>query len=444
VSIAPPPGEQLTEGVYDDGLEISNGGRNCNADGSFEIKDIDVAPDGAVNRLWILFKQRCTFSMGSLFGELRFGMAAEQPAATEPAAIDWPELELGAVGEPVPVAIRATGSSPVTVTGAALGGAAPEDFTVVQDECSGEQLAPGEFCDIWVAYAPKVAGERSATLNVSGSDGLYLEVMLHGLAHGGTTRAVFTSDFGELLANGGLFVYDPSNARILATGTDHSVRFRLRDHGGDTWSATFAAPAGHVLKAGATYEGLLTVQHYMNVCTGPGRFEVSEAAFAPSGELAHFGVGFKHYCADSDVPLRGTLEFRAPIGTAKLPGTDQPPTTPPAQPTPLPPLTRDKPLPSNAFVLGRIRAGRHGVSTYVVEVPGAGKLEIAASAEGKTIARLRRSVTRAGRYKAVLRPSRKGRALLHKKHRLRVQLRVTFTPTGGRPRTTKSKLVLRG
>lgn len=58
-----------------------------------------------------------------------------------------------------------------------LGGAAPSDFSLVQDGCTGS-LAVGASCTLQVAFSPTAAGPRSASLTVATDDPFGPSVML--------------------------------------------------------------------------------------------------------------------------------------------------------------------------------------------------------------------------------------------------------------------------
>ncbi|MBV9607881.1 MAG: choice-of-anchor D domain-containing protein [Solirubrobacterales bacterium] len=87
------------------------------------------------------------------------------------------------------------GPEEMSITGLSLGGAAPGDFVIGRDGCSGTDLAPGASCTFGVTFAPSQAGERDATVTVSGATvgNTYPTLALSGLGDGsnpdGTTGA---------------------------------------------------------------------------------------------------------------------------------------------------------------------------------------------------------------------------------------------------------------
>jgi hypothetical protein len=479
VMVAAPPGEELEEGVYTDiedaplrsagrpGLFVFGDGRACDLiDGSFEVEDIEVAPAGEVTRLWLHFEQRCAGRRPALFGELRWAQPDSGAAALAlPTEVHWPELDLGGAAETVPVSVVA-GESAVTVDSVSVTGPAEGDFAVELDECSGSEVAPGEFCDVWVSFVPGMGGTRSGTLHVAGDEGLDLEVPLVGFAHGGFTQVLLDGEVGNWVGRDRVFAYDPSVASIGVTGDSRKVVFRVESLNGENWQATFEAPAGQQLAPGVTGTGV-DVSGNGRACSQTGSFQVSEAAFRPSGRPLHLGVGFVQLCEDSPAMLCGMFEFRTPNGSAKPPAECDPGEEPPAEEPPAdnPPgqtqaqasggqtqSSAEPTAPSNMFVVKRVRVGRRGVSTHVVELPGPGALELVATTRirsprgpgaRRVVARARRTISTAGLTSIRLRPSRAGRALLKRHRRLRVRVVTRFTPNGGQARARSATLVLR-
>jgi hypothetical protein len=66
------------------------------------------------------------------------------------------------------VAVQNTGTTPVTFTSVALGGADAGDFAITSAGCTGA-LAPLAYCYEYVDFKPVAAGQRTATLNFTDS-----------------------------------------------------------------------------------------------------------------------------------------------------------------------------------------------------------------------------------------------------------------------------------
>jgi len=135
-----------------------------------------------------------------------------------------------------------------------------------------------------------------------------------------------------------------------------------------------------------------------------------------------------------------------PHGDPKPEGN--PPANNPAPPSP----------PSNLFSLPRKSiSSATGGATISVKLPGAGKLEMVGTAKvrapaGKAgqskqktikVGKVTLNASKAGTYNLTLKPSAAAMAQLRKKGALRVSLKLTFTPTGGSPKTTITGLTLK-
>ena len=72
---------------------------------------------------------------------------------------------------------------PAWVTAVSIQGANPKDFRVVKSKCRNAVLEISSGCTVDVAFAPKGAGHRSATLVVSTDTGQYTSVLVDGDAH---------------------------------------------------------------------------------------------------------------------------------------------------------------------------------------------------------------------------------------------------------------------
>ena len=108
------------------------------------------------------------------------------------------------------------------------------------------------------------------------------------------------------------------------------------------------------------------------------------------------------------------------------------------------------PPPSNDFTVARRVKLRQGSTLITLFVPGPGTIAAqqaagAASAAGLRllVKKSRKVATTAGRVSLAVRPTTAGKRVLRRKRKLRVRLRLTFTPTGGTPRSTFKKISLR-
>ena len=113
-----------------------------------------------------------------------------------------------------------------------------------------------------------------------------------------------------------------------------------------------------------------------------------------------------------------------------------------------PPLVTPPAEPSNQFSIVRTTLrSRQGTGQFTVRVPNRGALTLAAFARsGRKRIRVdavRLTVSRSGTYKLNLKPGRAAKRILARRGRLRVSVRITFTPGGGRLRAVNRTVTLR-
>ena len=72
---------------------------------------------------------------------------------------------------------------PAFVTNIAIQGANPKDFKIVRTKCRNADLEISAGCTVDVAFTPKEAGHRSATVVVGTETGQYTSVLVDGDAH---------------------------------------------------------------------------------------------------------------------------------------------------------------------------------------------------------------------------------------------------------------------
>jgi hypothetical protein len=112
-----------------------------------------------------------------------------------------------------------------------------------------------------------------------------------------------------------------------------------------------------------------------------------------------------------------------------------------------PPPIGDGAIPGNDFSVGKVKAApKNGSVTITVDVPGPGALaatataKVPASAAGRkkriNVAGARAEPKTAGPVRLTLKPKKKAKKVLRAKGKLKAKLALTFTPSGGAPKTT--------
>jgi hypothetical protein len=305
------------------GMAISGEGRGCNEiAGNFEVRDIAWSPTGTLQRLWLIYEQHCEGGTRALFGEIRIGTTSS-PADVEPDTVRWPEIHPGAQGEAVPVRVQQVGASDVGVSGVTLGGAHPQDFSIRSDGCTGRILGEGDACLVYVRFAPKSPGPRTAVLRLA-TDAATFQVRLDGYGVPGITDWQMTSDPGDYIGQGTTYLYTSAVDTIAYSGSAQYASGGVDAANGDWWGASFVPAQGDVLVAGETYPD---AHRYPFNGSGPGMdvsgegrgcntlvgsFTVNQIGFSSAnGALDRLDLTFEQHCEGATPALRGRLRYRA-------------------------------------------------------------------------------------------------------------------------------------
>jgi hypothetical protein len=95
------------------------------------------------------------------------GMGTPSSVGFSPASVTYANpIPAGTASPAHVVTVRNLTSSPMPVTGTALGGANPKNFLRSADTCTGTTLQPNATCTIRVAFTPSAVGRRTAVLAV--------------------------------------------------------------------------------------------------------------------------------------------------------------------------------------------------------------------------------------------------------------------------------------
>jgi hypothetical protein len=92
-------------------------------------------------------------------------------------------------------------------------------------------------------------------------------------------------------------------------------------------------------------------------------------------------------------------------------------------------------LPSNQFVIAKLKPKHHGALQFQLALPGAGKVKVVELAGSKTFGQLTGSIANRRKLNVTVKPTTAGRALLKQTPSVKVTLQVTYTPKGGVKRT---------
>jgi alpha-tubulin suppressor-like RCC1 family protein len=161
-----------------------------------------------------------------------------QPAALDvgPGGRSFGSVVLGNQSGTATFVVTNVGETTSGTLVASLNGAAPADFTIESDLCSGQTLNAAASCDIDVLFAPTSDGVRFATLDVTATPGGTTSSDLDGigLTAGDLSMSPTTHDFNTLSvgAMSGTVVLTVTNnggspTGTLATTLDDTVNFTI-------------------------------------------------------------------------------------------------------------------------------------------------------------------------------------------------------------------------
>ncbi len=106
------------------------------------------------------------------------GDVGEPSLSALPAGLDLGAAVIGSETDGASVEVTNAGFLPVQLGAASIGGAAPSDFRLQRDGCSGRALAVGASCTVEVRAAPTAHGVRNALLVLPTTAGQRTSVLL--------------------------------------------------------------------------------------------------------------------------------------------------------------------------------------------------------------------------------------------------------------------------
>jgi WD40-like Beta Propeller Repeat len=130
-------------------------------------------------------------------------------------------LQVGEVSEANTFTVSNVSMVPAFVTNISLQGANPKDFKIVRTKCRNIDLMISAGCTVDVAFAPKAAGHRSATLVVGTDTGQYTSVLVDGDSHFTPTIQAAANDViagGEVGVGGSGFAPNATITLLWADG----------------------------------------------------------------------------------------------------------------------------------------------------------------------------------------------------------------------------------
>jgi len=327
--IAPPSGQAFHVGYYayaqrttfreagHPGIDITAQSRGCNTDsGGFEIRRLATS-NGAITRLDLLYEQHCEGDVPALFGEIRVNDPQTAGVLVSAAGVTWPYLPFGEQPTTAPIYVRNLSAAPATVGAVTLSGA---EFSLVNDTCSGQVVAPGSSCTFAIAFAPRARGLRQGSAAVPINQSTY-RIQLDALIRPGSTFLNMQSQSGDYIGQGLTYSFTPANAEIDFPGMQRDVQMNVNATDWQFWNAELIPASGQTLTPGTNYpnatrvyhdsgNGLQVIGDGRGCNTITGSFYVHQAVFSPvDNSPLNFRADFTQHCEGAIPALTGTIAW---------------------------------------------------------------------------------------------------------------------------------------
>jgi ABC-type phosphate transport system substrate-binding protein len=128
-------------------------------------------------------------------------------------------------------------------------------------------------------------------------------------------------------------------------------------------------------------------------------------------------------------------------------GKETPPPPPPPKPPVVTPPVVPVPPSNNFSVIKKTISSSNGQATISVKIPGAGKVVMVGKAKvgskSINVGKVTLTAGKSGTFKLTLKPSAAAKKMLGDKGTLKVNLEITFTPTGGTAKLSKTAVTLK-
>jgi len=264
-----------------------------------------------------------------------------------------------------------------------------------------------------------VTDPENSRIEVFTTDGSFLRAFGKGVNPGGGNVCTSPCQAGESSPEAGAFE-KPTDAAIDDAGNLYvadSNNHRINQFGLD---GSFVRAFGEGVVDGAEAFQICTL-----VCLA------GLEGTIPGAVSESFGVAVD--CHGAVYATEETVDF-ARVERFGEPGTAAPPCLPAAAPIAAPAS------PSNRFRFGKLKRNlKKGTALLIVRIPGPGSLVL----RGKGIKKAKRAGKKAGNVKLPVKLVGKAKRKLLRTGASKVRARVTFTPTGGKPRIKSKSLTLR-
>ncbi|MFL5870963.1 MAG: choice-of-anchor D domain-containing protein [Solirubrobacterales bacterium] len=325
------------------------------------------------------------------------GCLTTQRFSANPTSVPFATTAVGSTSSPTTVTITNPGTTNLTISSVALTSGNTGDFSTQNDNCSGQVIAASGTCTIQVRFSPTAAGYR-------------------------TTELRFTDD-----ASGG-----PHDVPLAGTGVIPAPVF----------SATPTA-----INFGSQLVGTTSAFQTVTVTnTGTANLSISSVALA-TGNPGDFGTQ-NDTCTGATLAPAQTCTIQARFSpTAAGPRATNLRFTDNASGSPHDvsllgtATTSPPPPPSNHFTIeGVTRNTSKGTATVRIDVPGPGNVALGGkgvqpqrSIANRAFGATAKPVAGAGPVDLLIKATGSKKRKLKKAGKVRVQVTITYAPTGGTP-----------
>jgi hypothetical protein len=231
------------------GIDIGSLGFCSDQRGNYEVREI-VRDGPRITRIWITYQRYCNNALPAdirpSFGEIRLGYP-KTSYDVSPRVVRWPAGTYPKRSSyDVPVTVRPTGSTAVTVKSVSIDGPTPSSFPIRRHNCTGVLSATG--CVVWVGFVPTSPGPRYARLIVATSAGT-TTVTLDG------SGALGTSDWGIDVNYADIGRADErlTMPYAFSWGDPYRISSQAVQSDGLLWQADFTLPTGQTFAQGGHY-----------------------------------------------------------------------------------------------------------------------------------------------------------------------------------------------
>ena len=101
--------------------------------------------------------------------QLPYGVQDAAPpfVTIDPQSLDFGEQVVGRRGKTLRLVVKNTGGKPLSIDNVSGEGDNWNDFSIVNDKCTGATVAPQRSCIIDIAFSPSSTEERNAKLKLA-------------------------------------------------------------------------------------------------------------------------------------------------------------------------------------------------------------------------------------------------------------------------------------